>query len=247
MFYGIFFIGESTCLRVSRGGAFENLGQQLVEVLGVHPLSVPECTYLWFVRCLFVFVCLLPFFSWVRFRIGGVVLISALFFFYGARLHLYWPVSDWRIEAQMDGWVKGILFISAGIWLRWNGECVQRFASKIPSGIFCIVGVVLCAIESDVMHRLLAVPIIMIAYWRIVPGIALPKWVTSCSFPMYVLHLLFIMLLSRSLAVVGLADLKNSFATYCILIPLVMILCVGLTVAIRRCLPHFCQFLFGGR
>ena len=77
VFYWLFMKGLSM-LAAKFGVSFgENLPSGLS--LGLNPFELPQLPYLWFVRCLIVFVALLPLFLVFKRKIVGVLCISFLF------------------------------------------------------------------------------------------------------------------------------------------------------------------------
>ena len=160
-----------------------------VAVFGLNLRSWPPCLpVLWYLRALFLLVLLSP-----LIRQGerlGLWLIGLCF------------VSN-QVGLALDGvflWtfrLTGVAMFALGMYLRSHPFCVLCL-NKQMLALFGIVGVSL-VVTKTVMKRLdipfvgtvemLAIPLLLIVFWELVPERKWPKALVSLSFPIYLLHM----------------------------------------------------------
>lgn len=196
-----------------------------VSSLGIVPPWDCQLVYLWFVRCLFVFVCVAPLFTFVQSRIWGCPILILLFAVYASSSFWLPPAEDWRVHFMKMAWMKGVCYFSLGAFLRWQGGAVRDVIERLPGG-HTIVG----------LGRSLPL------------GGMWPAWMTSCAFPVFLLHKAVITLLVGVWQSVGIkAVILSSVTAYFLQVVVVILICIGVTNALRRHCSKLAGFLFGGR
>lgn len=217
----------------------------LVLDIGAGRINCPT----WYIRCLFLFILFSPLFKMGirRFRIGWIILA----FFIGWIPHFFpnTPGSFW--ERLFDRWLSlaDIFYFAVGIYLR---DCKIQIHAR-PLLIVCAVYGFGFLIARTIVHAYgmempfvigsLFLPAMMYVVWHIMPTSALPKWLTACSFPLYVLHII----IMRPVEAV----LKTSSLNVQIQSILVCIICIVVSIIVtnllRKYLPRVSNFLFAGR
>lgn len=206
------------------------------------PLHVP----LWYVRCLFLFVLTGSLFKIcvTRFKYAW---IACAFVFLLVCNHL--PTENLREFFRMGYSAGGIFYFSIGV-------AIQRFSLGGESrrvaiicgivGFSLLVAKLLFAFNSwrgGIAIGKIMLPFLIYFTWHFMPTTKLPNWLTSCSFPIFLMHtVLFphIVIVLKHLPIEG---LSKDFAVFFggILGSIVI------TLVLRRFTPKAATLLFGGR
>ena len=221
-------------------------GGALLARFGINPFDYPSDIPLWFVRSLLLYViasCAL--FPALK-RTGP--LLPAMVLVLSTALRL----SDGSSEACrfLTRFVSlhGLFYFLVGASLALG--VLRMPARNIPFAFALAVGVVgLFASQFlaarniawwGVLHEL-SLPLALLAAWRAFPSVSWPRSLTSLTFPIYVLHVFVI----RALDVLMYGDMSCAgiVAKY----TAVSALTLAVAVAIRKFLPRFHSFAFGGR
>lgn len=222
----------------------------LAKILGFNLSATPINGPVWYMRCLFFFILLSPLFKMCirRLRIGWIILA----FFIGWIPHYFLNTrgSFWAGFFGLGGLsLADVFYFSVGIYLR---DCKIQIHSR-PLLIVCAVYGFGFLIARTIVHAYgmempfvigsLFLPAMMYVVWYIMPVRALPKWLTSCSFPVYVLHIIIL----RPVAQV----LKRCPIDAQVQSVLDCIICIALSIIVtnllRKHLPRVSNFLFAGR
>lgn len=216
------------------------------DIIGLLPFSFPALGLLWFVRCLIVLVVISPVFSFLKQR-WTIALILL-----GYILFCWWcvanpdPEEGWVRPWLVKGWMKAFLFFAAGIWLRFNwNDHVQlpRWMAVIVLG----AGWIFLAYGGTLVWPI-GVPFAMIGLWWTISDSAWPKWLTSCSFPIYVLHAFWGVMASAVFSALGLKGWADNSAVAWLL---KWILMAGGSIVsvliLRKFFARISGFIFGGR
>ncbi len=151
------------------------------------PLHVP----LWYVRCLFLFVL-----TGSMFKIGVTrfkyVWIACAFAFLLVCNHL--PGENLRAFFRMGYSASGFFYFSVGV-------AIQRFCmtevSRRTAVICGIVGIALLGVKLlltfnswrfETIVGKLSLPFLICFVWHFMTAIKLSDWLTSCSFPIFLMH-----------------------------------------------------------
>ena len=219
-------------------------------VLGFDLSTTPLDGPTWYMRCLFFFVLLSPLFKIGirRLRIGWI-----LFAFFVARIPRFLlndPESFWTGFFNLGGLSLGdIFYFFVGIYLR---DFKIQIRSK-PLFVVCAVYSIGFLVARTILHAYgmetpfgigsLFLPAMMYVIWYVMPSCSLPKWLASCSFPVYVLHIIILRPVVAVLKRCPLdAQIKSILA--CIIGIVASIIVTNL---LRKYLPRVSNFLFAGR
>lgn len=220
-----------------------------LRIPGVDLTEYPILAQLWYVRCLFFFVLAAPFIvgGVLRFRyvwLVGCLLVSIL--------QIYVPEQHLKNVLRFLGFSNGIFYFSLGIFINKNKLTRPADAHAV---VCLIVGLSLLAVKTIFSYNAsalqepvckLALPFLLIAVWHFMPSTPLPAGLTSCAFPVFLMHPIIIsncaaVLRNVSICPRGLMTLTGiNFAVG--IFGSVVCACL-----IRRFLPRAAEILFGGR
>lgn len=227
-------------------------GGRWLKAIGLNLSVCPNLFPLWYVRCLFLFVLLAPLFRFgiERFRL----LFLALAF---TATTLFTPFV--RDDPNLPFWIgflryglslNGVFYFSVGIF-------IQRFGVSFRSNavaLGCLVyGIVWLAVRT--LARLnggdmpfwagaLFLPTMIYAVWHVMPSKPMPSWLTHCSFPIFLCHIIFLSyggIAAKYFSPLGEQTnaLLNCLASIAASIALANLL--------RKIAPRFAKIIFAGR
>ncbi len=227
--------------------AFSN-GRWIV-TLGLDPCHGPKnIVVLWYVRCLFSFVLLAPIFKWLV-RKGNLVWLA--FAFALTVVHSSWPLLPPFFQAfGGHGFsLSGVFYFSTGIYI---GLSKTMNLSKAHILICSMIGVSLLLVKTifssygigyHVNYLTIAIPFLLCAVWHLMPSSKWPSALTSCSFPIFLLHFLCIPIVS--------IPIKHSMLRGSQFGSVLIFLCATFLsiclASILRKFPRINAFLFAGR
>ena len=203
----------------------------------------------YFLRSLFVFVLL----SGVLVALIRRLRAGAIFLLFGC----YYALAAVGVAGDMAHYlfpIHGIAYFSLGIYLRIGGWRIDR--PRLLYGLSWIALGVCYVVRILALHRgaqsaiafYCTVPLAMIAVWSIMPCAAWPKKLTSCSFPIYLLHPFCLYFMYGIAGVLGYGDIAGrSAVAYVLAFLLATAGCFALTFALRRFTPKMSEVMFGGR
>jgi len=211
-------------------------------VLGLNPLdNIPT---MWFLRTLFLLVCLAP-----AIHRGGLLFVVIAFLCYACFKIEYCNIErDARYLLEFFLSLRGLSYFSLGIYIRSN----RYRLSAIVRTLLSIVGVVLFMMTcflSGVAARLLDVlmiPFMMIALFSVIRHIDISNRLMSYSFPLYLIHGMVAYWVSAIFGTIGIGG-HPLFVLGIIRWFSVIVFSILIAAAIRKCLPNFSRFAFGGR
>lgn len=216
------------------------------DVLGVDPIGFPALGLLWFVRCLIVITLVSPLFIIFSRKWGGALIllgyIGAVWF------DVTYPNPDhgWVSLWLVKGWMRAVVYFAAGVWIRFNGGEDLRVPRPFAVGVL-IVGWGTLA-WGNVVASSLAVPVAMWGLWYSLAGTAWPKGLTSCSFPIYVLHAFWGTIAAALISAVGLkAWAADSALAWLIKWSIMVAGSLGTVWMMRRFMSRVGGVVFGGR
>ena len=231
--------GTSICIMKAEGWPLL-FGFDLTEF----PMHVP----LWYVRCLFLFVLSAGAFKWVVDRWGCAWLAIAFAF---ALVQNHIPNENWRQFFRMGYSASGIFYFSVGIMI---GPRKFKMLGSKPAFACTAIGVMLLIAKmvfayhgwrGEIAIGKLSLPFLIYAVWHYMSAARWPAWLTSCSFPIFLIHP--IMLSYAGVAVKHLYTTEPSVnattAQYCCGV----VLSIIAAVVMRRLAPKAAAIAFGGR
>lgn len=234
---------------ISWGGgmSWEGLCQKNVGIWGLDPLAFPSLGVLWFVRCLIVFVLVSPVF-WLWSKHWGWILAVACACVRIAYVVLFPEPTDrpWWPNWLGDAWLRAITYFGAGVWLRFNEKRWISFR-RGEAILILVVGWTIMAVGNEVCGWI-GMPIAMVGLWYSLSDGAWSRSLTSCAFPIYLLHPFWQWPVCSMVRVL---ELKAWFAESAIAWGIKFSIMVGgpilTALALRRFLPRVAAVVFGGR
>lgn len=217
---------------------------------GLHYGEFPGLSPLWFIRGLLILFALSPLLILVsKFKYVGLLI---LFIIYG----IVCPGPNG------EGWVhsltrNGILPI-AGVFYFTTGLVIGQHPIRITltrchSVFFLSVGLLLSFMQATFHYLhinqwaqywgMWAIPFMMIGMWGLIPNKPWPKWLTSASFPIFLMHKF---LFPSSLANLNTVLECGIFGCITVAV-LVFGLSLCATTLFRKVMPKVARFCFGGR
>ena len=206
------------------------------------PLHVP----LWYVRCLFFFVLTGSLFKVCVTRFKYAWIASAFAFLLVCN-HL--PNENLREFFRMGYSAGGIFYFSVGV-------AIQRFrlggASRRNAIICGIVGFSLLAAKllfafnlwrGEIAIGKIMLPFLIYFTWHFMPARKLPNYLTSCSFPIFLMHTVLFAYIGIALKHLPVEGLSRDFAIFFGGI----LGSVVIALVLRRFAPKVAALLFGGR
>ncbi len=221
--------------------------------IGFYPCAVvnPTACSLWFVRALVLLVLISPLLK----KFMSVKLLVFLGLLYAVLAPFDGAVMSRVFRYGFS--LEGLFYFAVGIYLRTSPLSVPHV--KLVGAISLVTGSVLVMSPAFVQIGSLqggyvqwvGTPLLLLGTWALVPDTIIPKWLTSCSFPVYVTHriVLFVMLsLSRNVPVLrDSVFVSASFAAWFMWAFLAFSIPVLFAVIIRKTLPRMASVIFGGR
>ena len=168
-------------------------GSHWMRIFGLDMAAPPLLVPLWYVRCLLMFVLISPFIAWVVSRLG----IFWLLLVFAASLLVYRvPNHSIRFFLDMGFSLSGLAYFSLGIYLRGKNMDTSRCCAALFAlvGIFLLIAKAVlhfCGWRCSVVFGQLAIPFLLYASWHFIPVNTFPRWLTDCSFPIFLMHMLF--------------------------------------------------------
>ena len=207
------------------------------------PIHVP----LWYVRCLFLFVLVAFVFKWLVEKLGYMWLCAAfLFNLFRADIISNAGLSEFF---RMGFSASGIFYFSLGIFFaRHKVSCLSNKGAMICGIAGCLLlttNVVFVYNEWRYGGYLMsiALPFLIYFVWHFISDKKWPRWLTNCSFPIFLMHTIMFGYLAVILKRLPLTELQNA----CFMYFASIIGSIAITVILRRFSPRLASLLFGGR
>lgn len=226
----------------------------VLKILGLHPFA--DIGVLWYVRCLFCLVLISPILYWLmRWKsvVLGVLGISFLWFSwcftngFGEDFYFFFD----RFVS-----IRGLLYFFVGMVMRANLSRI--WIGRMGWIISFVVGLVLLVIDDIILvsgnviwvgiFEALLVPFLIVGVFGLVPKWRFAGWMTGSSFPIFLMHNIFLSIASLMFAALGMYgkaqyDLIMMFSRAALAIAFSMVC----SVLIHRYFPRVSAFIFGGR
>lgn len=219
-------------------------------ILGLDFTRGPSMGQLWYVRCLLIYVLMGGAFKFCVSHLKYAWVAIAGVFYLGQR-HIPCEILHDIITMgmMMGGVATGIFYLSIGIF-------IQRFKphpTTAKRAIWCgIVGIALLLarlviidngwLGQNCVHKF-AVPFLIYATWHFMTAKPWPTWLTSCSFPIFLMHGVCISYFSVIAKRIPSPEGINVFGAFvCGVVG-----SIAITVLLRRYTPKLAGILFGGR
>lgn len=249
--YRLLFVGENWVATMTWKIFAKDLGLDL----RVPPLLVP----MWYARALFIIVLFSP----VLYSMIGkqqrpnatLSLIGIAILCFALRPFSDWAHNDWYMFFNYGISLEGILYFSAGIYLR---KYPFSQLSKHRAYIFLASGLGLFAIKALLLYYgypvlafrigFVAIPTTLLGGYFSLPDIKVPKFLETVSFPVYMLHVMILSALgSRPVRDGGVFVATNSLTLYFFHILVGFLGSILVAWILFRFTPKLAEILFGGR
>ena len=175
--------------------SLRDMATGFIQIIGLDFTRMPRVFPFWFIRALFLLVLISPLIKKLLERFDRVFMV-ALFIGYIAVTFI--NNNSLRTLFECGFSVHAAFYFTVGVYIaRYN---ISK-PSKVANLCLCSLGaclfvlrIVLAYIEPKHAGILGAVslPLILYLVWCCMPQTQLPVWLTSCAFPIYMMHLLFI-------------------------------------------------------
>ena len=217
-----------------------------IEVLGLVPTDWPKLVPLWYLRALILYVLISPFLLYFVRRLGWGWVIVAFSLSFWVDLQVLPSGMELFFTRFFSIW--GLAWFSLGLCFRLKGGLVPKRGYYLGLlGAFMLVAfsAVFQRYRGYEVWRILQygyVPLFMWGGWMMVPETAFPRWLTTSTFPIYLMHIL--------LWVPFDAVIKTQCNTLVLWITKWIIGVSGpmiVALVLRRCFPRSANVLFGGR
>ena len=197
---------------------------------------------------LFIFVLISPLIAYLVKRFKYIWLIVC---FAAVLVHNDMPGRN------LDGFLcrglslPGLFYFSAGIYIRQikpikTSNCIGTVSAAL--GLSLLVTKVILYFNGLPLQALcgkLSIPFLLIAVWHFMPDFQLPPFLANCSFPIYVMHMVFFPFINLAIKTVDIST--PSFLPATIRLIASFSFAVVATNLLRHFLPSISRILFGGR
>ena len=205
--------------------------------LGFDLSCTPQISAFWYVRCLLLFLLLLPVITWFMrkgrsvslFLVSGVMPLSTLYEYYKCDAL---PLFGFNM--------RGLPFFLLGVHFQIWPTNVRRYLGLVVT-MFLGVGFWLLNIGNGVPMIALTIA----AFWFLLPSLEIPSWMRTVTFPIYVLHqmVLYVLLIPLRFIDFGISSCSINIA----LLLITIMLSVVIAKLINRYTPRISLIIFGGR
>ena len=230
------------------------LSDDWLRTFGVDLCNMPKLYPLWYVRCLFLFVLIGPIFKW-GVRKAKWWWIATVFLVYAVSSGILGTVDvDQRTSIMRffcHGFsLSGVFYFSAGVFIRKFG--LRRPTNKQTYMMLALGLLLLIGTKAGLYFwqckfygiGSIIVPLLLYSIYHFMPTTPWPNWLTSCAFPIFLMHPITFQYLSI---------VQKYMPPMCVeaqtLIQFVWGVTVPIAVAVllRRFFPKTASVLFGGR
>lgn len=219
---------------------------------GCHLLTLPEANRpLWYVRGLFFLVLLSPLVALAvtRLKAGALALFLAVYWALNPGVYdspSFWLDGRWQIFWKYVIPVEGLFYFGVGFYLFRHPVALSRKAGGWLGVVGAALGLASLAVKAaggdDCGYLTSAsIPCAMAFVWTVMPSVPAPALLTGNAFSLYVIHPVVLKALSESRVLPPAAGfLVVEWAA-------TVVLALGAALLLRRLLPSFSSWAFGGR
>lgn len=153
--------------------------------------------------------------------------------------------------------IEGLLFFMGGIFFRLEPKTLRI---GMRGGVISILAGIVLFLLRPICVKLgymaagywmgwLGVPVLMLGMWVLLPEYKFSDCLIKSSFPIYLLHYFFCIVLAGVVGVLGLREwaTHETFTLYIVRGGIVIVLSIISSVALRKIFPRFSLLIFGGR
>ena len=219
-------------------------GHDWMAVFGLDLSKLPLNGTLWYVRCLFALAAVSSVLERIVARFARTWLAAAFLL-----LLFCWHVPAGKWAVCLYHVSQGLFYFSVGIVLRRKGPPGWPSWTAVFSGLagLALLSAGIAAAWKGwpwaYEWKALSVPFLLHGAWSVVPSSKWPDWLTSCAFPIFLMHPLVVRFLEPFLLAVGMGRFPAALAEW-----MAGVACpCALAWFIRRHAPRLAFVLFGGR
>ncbi len=220
----------------------------LLNTFGLSP-EMPAMKVLWFVRCLFIFICLSPC-LFVIIKRGKAYTIPFLIMLYILNV-LFGPylIADGFFS------LNGLFFFTLGITLRFFPIQLRLKTSyTFPLFVICLFAY-FCTygaqselpLPSIPYHGFITMPLLLLIVWSWIPSVAWNKSLTSSAFPIYLLHIFILGHFNIAFKNIPALTFLTHWYGYFLMWGIATLGSILIAMMLRRYVPKTASILFGGR
>ena len=234
---GYDFKGEDALEMLSLKGLLRVLGLDWYDTMNT----------MWYLRTLFVFVCLSP--TLLQLRLAGI----AVLFLFSCLFYVYPPNNADLLQLGNNLLsVRGLFYFSFGLWCRSINFDLNSIPMKLTGGLsllLCCANMI--CIEAGNGFRwfgVLQLLPLMIFVFQVCCYFKIRNDWLSLSFPIYVIHMMIVFLITGIYAVCGIGGYENmTFIKGLIRFGVSVILAAAIGKLIKAYFPMIAKVVFGGR
>lgn len=210
---------------------------------------MPSCGPLWYIRNLIFLVVLSPLLLWLV-RKGGKLFVLLLFIICCVNAGISERYSEKLYGFLTYGFsINGLFSFSLGLMLHYynnNNSQLSRWHYVVVAIIMCLMTFIFSGSEYEWGKFLKPIFILSASYtvWYFMPEKAIPKKLSQASFPIYVMHTIFIGYLQTF---PGWIPGTQSLVGFLIHLSVPIILSIMMSNLLHHYLPRVSSFVFGGR
>ncbi|MCQ2390296.1 MAG: acyltransferase [Kiritimatiellae bacterium] len=246
--FGFYLLVGAAVPEMRQTGAFDInawwAGKRLT-LFGLDPLQVPLMLPFWYLRTLFLLVLAsgILVVALRRLGVGILVLLGALYLGYAVAVDWKPQITTHNAFALLRVTLspEAVFYFSLGLWLRLK-EVFPSACRAMPLLAVAFGLIVLRQLVGSWLPYPLIIPIALGGVWCVVPVTPWSKALTGLSFPIYLIHWFFVHLLARTCPTAGMTP-----ASFGLVGVAIVAASAALGFSLRRFMPRFACFLFGGR
>ena len=210
-------------------------------------LSIPRYGPLWYLRALFLFVCLSPLLLWLSKRKLVLVFLFAISVVYPL------IVPDGFLFKFLRYFVSplGAFYFALGMGVQRRyysfrlNKCVGVFTLFAGFAVLILKCLQIKCHHFTTVISIIATPFFLYGLWALVPPFAIPNWLNGTSMLIYLGHEFVIYVIFVVMRFLGLTN--ADFIVYVLNAILVIGLSVACAVIMRSKFPNISRILTGGR
>ena len=225
-----------------------------LKMLGLHPFE--DIGVFWYVRCLFCLVLISPIlyvmtkWKWLVLTILTILFLMVSWCFTNGAGKEFYFFFDRFFS------IRGLLYFFIGILLRFQPPLLR--VDRSIAVVSLAFGIILLVIDNCIMKggnmawmgifEATLVPFILVGTFGIMTDLRFPEWVVGGSFPIFLMHNMFLSLSSLGFKVLGLYgnpqyDLFMMFSRALVAI----VASIMISAFMHRYFPRVSDVIFGGR
>ncbi len=172
----------------------------LVDFFIISRIAAQRPFPLWYLRCLFLFVVCGEVFKWGVCKLGLLWLLLVFTPYLALQFVPDAKIAGFSVIGFFTRWIslEGIFYFSVGIFIQMaNCHNVSMTLGFICGIIAIFGGAECCGWHIGIPFKLLTRPFLMLFFWRFMPNWRLPGWLSRATFPIFLMHTLFVTMIGH--------------------------------------------------